>query len=328
MPVSTPPVWTDPGSGTLDIANGGVWTAAAVDGVASDLKFLGGVDGNNGAAQPHNLLVNPGFEIWQRGNGPFSAGSAWTADRWQLAISTSTASISRSFATLDTGSGSSLAFTYTYASGGAGYIQQKIEDCAQLSGRTVTFTARIYTTAATGVYVQINDNSGLTGSAGNVTLNGWETISVTRTIVGSCTSMTVSIVMPATASTVCYIDNCMLYVGAAPVMYRPLHPAEDLLRCQRYYEILGAGGSNLIIEGIATAGAQTARLVLPYKVQKAINPTVTRVGTWSLVNCSGQPVPSAGDQFGCYLTITSSAAGQFNAVNNVSNAWVSVDAPQ
>src|SRR5262249_46089074 len=31
-----------------------------------------------------NLLTNGGFEIWQRGAGPFNTASAFTADRWQI----------------------------------------------------------------------------------------------------------------------------------------------------------------------------------------------------------------------------------------------------
>src|SRR5215471_14015617 len=33
-----------------------------------------------------NLLTNGGFEIWQRGNGPFTANSAYTADRWLISL--------------------------------------------------------------------------------------------------------------------------------------------------------------------------------------------------------------------------------------------------
>jgi hypothetical protein len=326
MTISSPPSWTDPGSGSVDL-NSGPWTAAAVDAICSDLKVLGGADGGGGLATPYNLLVNPGLEIWQRGIGPFTASSAWLADRWQLSVGApSTASVTRSQATIDAGSSASLAFTYTYSAGGSGLIQQKIEDFGQLAGRTVTFTARVYTTVP-GVVAQIVDSGGLLGSTPNAIANGWETISVTKPINSGVTSFVVQIVMPA-ASTTCYLDNAVLYVGAAPAIYRPLHPADDFARCLRYYEIIGSGGSNLIVEGIATAAGQTARLVLPYKVQKAINPTVTRSGSWALVNCSGQPVPSSGDVTGCYLTITSSAAGQFNAVNSNASCWIVVDAPE
>src|SRR5262252_3687018 len=34
-----------------------------------------------------NLLTNPGFEQWQRGNGPFTSNTAWFADRWRIYMS-------------------------------------------------------------------------------------------------------------------------------------------------------------------------------------------------------------------------------------------------
>jgi len=321
--MAIPTIWNDPA--TLDRTAGQTLPGANFEAVLGNLSQLGGATGSGGIATPYNLLVNPGQEIWQRGNGPFTASSAWLSDRWQLGVATSTASVSRNQSTLDVGSASSLAFTYTYSAGGSGYIQQKIEDYAQLAGRTVTFTARVFTTVP-GVVAQIVDSGGTLGSSANTTTNQWETISVTKAINSGITSFVVQLVMPA-ASTTCYVDNCMLYVGNAPALYRPLHPAEDFARCLRYYEIIGVGGSNLIVEGIATAGGQTARLVLVYKAQKAINPTVTRSGTWALLNASAQPVPSAGDVTGCYLTITSSAAGQFNAVNSNASCWVVIDAP-
>ena len=36
-----------------------------------------------------------------------------------------------------------------------------------------------------------------------------------------------------------YVDNAMLVVGSQPADYAPLHPADDLARCLRYYEIIG-----------------------------------------------------------------------------------------
>jgi hypothetical protein len=320
------PTWSDPTQPGIEVAAGLPLPASALLAIGTDLAILGGVDGNSGIATPYNLLVNPGHEVWQRGNGPFTASSAWLSDRWQLGVATSTASVSRNQATLDVGSASSLAYTYTYAAGGSGNIQQKIEDAAQLAGRTVTFTVRLFTTVP-GVVVQIVDSGGLLGSSPNTTTNTWETVSVTKIINSGITSFTVQIVMPL-ASTTCYIDNCVLSVGSTPALYRPLHPADDFARCLRYYEIIGIGGSNLVVEGIATAGGQTARLVLLYKAQKAIAPTVTRSGTWALINASAQPVPSVGDVTGCYLTLTSTAAGQFNAFNSNASCWIVVDAPQ
>src|SRR5262245_43092534 len=73
------------------VVNGDLWqwwgaTAGAV-------RTAVDVDAALGLTQPQ--LTNGGFEIWQRGAGPFTASGAYTADRWVLSITTGTASVTR-----------------------------------------------------------------------------------------------------------------------------------------------------------------------------------------------------------------------------------------
>jgi hypothetical protein len=126
------------------------------------------------------------------------------------------------------------------------------------------------------------------------------------------------------ASCTAKLDNAMLIRSGAALGYQPLPPAEEWMRCQRYYEIVGTQGSSIIVNGIATAAAQTATTVLSYKQTKPVTPTISRVGTWSLVNASAQPT-ATGDLTCCYLAIASSAAGQFSAYNNVSGAFLIIE---
>src|SRR5215471_11335382 len=69
-----------------------------------------------------NLLTNGGFEIWQRGNGPFTASNAFAADRWRIGLAGSdTLSVSRDGANVDAGLGSQWDAVCTFTlSGGAG----------------------------------------------------------------------------------------------------------------------------------------------------------------------------------------------------------------
>ena len=319
MPISNPLVWTDPASAGLDIASGSQLPATPLDAIASDLKFLGGVDGASGIASRPSLLTNGGLEVWQRGVGPFTSG--YTADRWSVTAVTSTASVTKETTTVDSSSSASLKIVATFAAGGACYLQQQIEDVAQLRGKTVTFSCRVNTTVA-GVSAFIADSGSSAGGVPNSLVGQWETISVTKVVSAGATTMNVQVAMPSATTTV-FIDNCMLVIGvAAP--YAPLTAADEMARCQRYYEIIGTPGSSIIVAGIATAGAQGAYAVLVYKAYKPVAPTITRVGTWSLTNAAGQPTV-VGDQTCCYLTITSSAAGQFSAQNNVAGCFVSVE---
>src|SRR5262252_6904714 len=71
-----------------------------------------------------NLLTNGGFEIWQRGNGPFTtAGTALSADRWaSLSSGAPTVSVSRNTANVDSSSAACAAVTPSGASSDAATI--------------------------------------------------------------------------------------------------------------------------------------------------------------------------------------------------------------
>jgi len=118
-----------------------------------------------------------------------------------------------------------------------------------------------------------------------------------------------------------YIDNAMLVVGSVPADYAPLHPADDLARCLRYYEnactsVLHAGWSGAASEAIGS--------VLRSQARKPVAPTVTKVGSWSVANC-GQPIVAGADNDGGQLYALSSAIGhvQFAASGT---AYVSCEA--
>src|SRR5204862_4142173 len=69
-----------------------------------------------------NLLVNGSLNVWQRGNGPFTANNAYTADRWQISLAASdTLSVVRDAVNIDAAQGSIVAAACTFVlSGGAG----------------------------------------------------------------------------------------------------------------------------------------------------------------------------------------------------------------
>src|SRR5262249_55251334 len=73
------------------------------------------------------LLPNGGFEIWQRGNGPFTANGVYTADRWQIFLAgTDTVSVTRS-TSQQPASAYALQVAYTRVTGGS-QIYQALKD--------------------------------------------------------------------------------------------------------------------------------------------------------------------------------------------------------
>jgi len=129
-----------------------------------------------------NLLTNGGFEAicWQRGVGPFTATGAYTSDRWQLALNTSTASVSRIASTVGS-NGYSLQLAYTHAAAGNAIIFQKPEDFTQLQNKTLTFSVTVKSTVAGTVRLYLYNGTANTYSAYNVG-TGAERLSVTATV--------------------------------------------------------------------------------------------------------------------------------------------------
>lgn len=227
-----------------------------------------------------NLLTNGGFEIWQRGNGPFSTSGQITADRWMLGLGTSSStSVSKGFAgaTGSYGGTSNCALvTNTQGSSNSYLIQTiKISDFEELRGRYVSFTVRMDEPVANGCYITLScDGTG--GMSLNTTPlatpNGWFTQALTiGPIPNDATYVQAAIWFQASGNF--YVDNAMLVLGQIPSEYVPVHPADDLVRCQRYYEAYSFSSNTYIANG-QTYIANGA--VACFKVgAKAVNPSIT-----------------------------------------------------
>lgn len=236
-----------------------------------------------------NQIVNPGLENWQRGNGPFTVGNNYTADRWIIFLGgTSTVSISRD----NTGGGNdggvyAAAIAYTQGTNRSLFVQ-KMEDWVQLRLRQLSFSFRVKASVANAVraYASIDgtvtDILGTSHSGGG----GWETLSIVVPVSPGATSLYVGLSLLASATV--NADNAMLAVAVSPVDYQPVHPADDVARCMRYYEVHGSvsGWPYLYTYQVATANVGVP---IPFHVQKAISPTATKNGTWSVSGGTGQP---------------------------------------
>jgi len=250
----------------LNLTAGSIGTAPIADGAITNAKL--GPD-----VARANLLSNGGFEIWQRGNGPFTANVAYSADRWLVNLGgTSTYSITRDTTNVDANSGAALAMTYTHNA--ATDLQQKLEDLAQLKGRTLSFSVRVRTSTANAVQAGIWDSVNSYRLSSFHTGDGtYQTLSVTAPVAAATSQVIVALRL--FASCTLYVDNASLVVGSQAANYVPLHPADDLARCLRYYEVIPAvseGGYLAVLQCFAATGANG---VVRLKTTKAVNPTVT-----------------------------------------------------
>lgn len=265
---------------------------------------------NQLAGAHRNLLTNGGFERWQRG-ASFSItalNTAYTADRW-LAQSNSgtTSTVTQETSIIDTNSASSLKYV---TSGGTAILVQKLEDYQQLRGQTISLSARVRQGSASAVTLNIEQTSGVTTGAASATTGSFVTLTVTAAI--ASTTNLVQVYLTVASGATVYFDNAMLVVGPAPAPYQPLHPQEELARCQRYYEVHGGVSGAMAFGGYQAAGSGDTHYV-PFAVPKGGTPTVTKNGTWAVVNC-GQPSVSAAYTGGYSFTVAITALGSY-AVN-------------
>ena len=224
-----------------------------------------------------NQLTNPGFEVWSRGNGPFT-GTNFSADRWAGSPQgTDTLSVSKDTTNVDTSSGSLAAAACTFTLGtGAGatqlYQTLKPSEGNQLSNRTISLSVRVRTSTANAVRLGVFNGSATTYSAYHTGDGTWQTLTITVTVVNAAAAVNLGVYFAASCTA--YIDNAMLVVGSQPANYVPLHPADDLARCQRYYKRFAATSTLAIGAGQAysAGGFVTTLLMAP---QLAVTPTLT-----------------------------------------------------
>jgi hypothetical protein len=278
---------------TVDLKDSAVTSVKIADGTIATVDLANAAVTNAKLASDvgrANLLTNGGFEVWQRGNGPFASNGTFTADRWYLSIAgTDTLSISRNTANADTVRGSiacgACTFTLGTGAGGTCFLQAlKATDSFQIKGQTVSLSMRVSTASANAVRVGLNDGSAWTYSSFHTGAGGYQTLTVTATV-GAAADLTVGIFFVATCTA--YLDSAMLVVGSQAADYVPLHPADELARCLRYYEKFGGGSSALWNGGYGGAGGACGQTF--YQTTKAVGPTLTKTGTWTVSNC-GQPV--------------------------------------
>lgn len=286
------------------ILDGTIATGDIADGAVTAAKLAPALSTSLATAQT-NLLTNGGFEIWQRGNGAFTTNHA--ADRWLVAgAGGATLSAVRDTTTVDASSAACLAATIgggpTLATPGNGVslpavyatVYQKLEDHLQLRGRTLTFSVRMRGPASSTA--QLLFQHAIVDASPVLSVGtSYATYTFTTTIGTGATQLYATILFGSAG--VYYLDNAMLVVGSQAADYVPMHPADDLMRCQRYYEVINFANAQIIFCGVATSAAGPGPYV-PWKVKKAVTPTMSSAaGQWIAQRCDTGAQQSSGTQF-------------------------------
>lgn len=258
-----------------------------------------------------NLLTNPGFEIWQRGVGPYTAGGVYTADRWLANLGGgSTHSVSR----VGSGMGSygySMQVVYTHAAGGYGQYTQKFEDSMQLRVKSVTASMLVKCTLVGAANFRLVSQPGgvIVGNKTNTT-TAEENLWFTGTVPADCTALNLEVILSVGSCTAEFNDTTFVR-GTTPMEYQPLHPADDLTRCLRYYERMGFTAAAYPMLGCNLWNTGAGGLVYwnyDFQVRKAVSPTVTVTAGWQAVNYN-QPYLHSTNQDGFLWQAVAIASG-------------------
>ena len=233
-------------------------TTNATDITSNDVQLARG--GNHG----RNLIINGDFSVWQRSTstafGP--AASAYVADRWQCAASTGvTRTISRQTHTLGQTDvpGSKYFFRAVNSTPGsaADYIlRTKVEDVTRTAGRLVTLSFKAKADSARTLEYSHRQQFGSGGSPSSAVVATSGTHSLTTSWQTFTTTFTPASITGKSLGTnnddhleirfrddtefadgyTIDIDDVQLEFGGYATDFEYVTPADQLARCQRYFQ--------------------------------------------------------------------------------------------
>lgn len=260
------------------------------------------------AKPSQNVLINGGFDVWQRGTSGFTTGASYTADRWRLDTVSNT-TIAQ--ATLAAGLGSTYGLSITTSNAtNSCSISQPIEsvNIAPLRGQFVTFSFYASATVATTLSYAVQgsttaDNAAatfttLTGGSGSVSLAANVPQRVTVTVQVPTTTASNGLRVRFTTSnnangSTITVYNTQLELGQVASVFRRQQNtyAAELLACQRYYvqwptivgSVLGAGYA---------VGATAVRLIMTTPAPMRVLPTSISQSNLQVFSFSGGSLSS------------------------------------
>ena len=217
--------------------------------------------GTGGAGSNPNLLINPNFEINQRGQASYtaSASTVYCVDRWYLYGS----------ATFDTSSKEvSLLTQYSL-------FWQSIENYNDLKGKTVTFSIIVSNVRGNALYMKV-----LGGQDIHITTDGVYTVTTTLSTSITKFGCGLSRSTNVTGEASCVVNWAKLEIGSVATEFSPPSIADELPKCQRYFLIRRGYSRALSAYALYQAyiGFGTRMRMIPTSKVYAVNSSGVRVG--------------------------------------------------
>ena len=260
-----------------------------------------------------NLIINGGFDIWQRGTTFSSITSGtYSADRWWYGNSgASNYTVTRR--TLSDLPNFQYSVRLQRASGNTQTASQYFANVFETvnsipyAGKTVTLSyyAKVGANYSGGTSLNAIVSSGATVDVGLFSGPGsntattsvptltttWQKFTSTGTIFSNATQVCIFFVWAPTgtagADDWVEITGVQLEVGSVSTPFSRAggNIQGELAACERYYEVIGGTTTaGITIGGVATGASQAFYFPYSFRTTKRITPTLSKTGTWGVAN--------------------------------------------
>jgi hypothetical protein len=309
--------------------------------------------GNQAAGK--NIVINGGFDIWQRGTSAANPFGYACADRWFLA-STAATTFSQETSIVPSGCVYSLKITANATTNAQAYQAIETLNAQPYAGKTITFSGyfqssvtptvglgvdyatTVDATITGGTWTNITASSGGSGTAG---ASSFTRITGTYAIPSNAKSIRVYFNANLSNTNILYVGAIQTELGSVATTFSRAGGTlqGELAACQRYYYRNTASGvySNLSGIGIASSATNigyifplpvTMRTVPSTTVDSAnliFSNTVSNFSVSTVVLITNQSSPQS-----AYLSIGTSGATQattyFLQANNNTNSYIGLSA--
>ena len=187
-----------------------------------------------------NLIINGGFDVWQRGESSTADNTYATADRWFKYAQGDTSTWGKYY---DTERGNCL-YVPSKASNGYVNIRQRFEGMhIPASGQEFTFSVWLKVSTGTAPFRievwNLTDGSNIFGNynLGTITTE-WQKFTVTFSLDSSDTNDTFHIMIGSDScvgGATMYFNQAQLELGSVATPFEHRSYGEELALCQRYY---------------------------------------------------------------------------------------------